>query len=167
MIHPDSFYSENDYPQRQQKSSMWARIKDEIAGRSKIFFLSDRRSFLYGMAASFLLMFAAVGVYATLRGAIEYSQPQAVKLDKAYQSAIREFEELAVQTVSENQNSITNELALTRKEHLHLLDRAIHELKQETNSNDLSTLKRSRLRQLYSLKLKLLQEMIEQGEIEL
>ena len=167
MIHPDTFYSENDHPGPHQIKSMWARIKNEISPSRKFFFLSDRRSFLYGMAASIVLMFTAVGLYTTLKGAIELSQPQAVKLDRAYQSAIREFEEVMFQAVGGNQNELNKELVLTRKEHLQLLDAAISELKQETNSNDLSSLKRARLRQLYSLKLKLLQEMVEQGEIEL
>ncbi|MBI4429008.1 MAG: hypothetical protein HY562_07800 [Ignavibacteriales bacterium] len=167
MIHPDQFYSADDYPADRQRASMWARIRREMGGPSRFLFLADRRSFFHGMAASFLVMFAAVGVYTTARGAIEYSQPQAVKLDRAYQSAIREFERIAIQTMDGSQSELSKELSLTRKEHLELLDKAINELKLETNSNDFSSLKRVRLRQLYSLKLKLLQEMVEQGEIEL
>ena len=167
MIHPDTFYSENDNPAPHQMRSMWARIRRGISSSPKFFFLSDRKSFLYGMAASIVLMFTAVGIYTTLKGAIEFSQPQAVKLDRAYQSAIREFEKVALQAVGGNQNDLNKELVFTKKEHLQLLDAASSELKRETNSNDLSSLKRARLRQLYSLKLKLLQEMVEQGEIEL
>jgi hypothetical protein len=167
MIHPDSFYSKNDSPTPGQRRSMWANVRKSLRPSAKLFFLSDRRSFLYGMAASFLLLFSAVGVYTTVRSAVEYGQPQEIKLDQAYQSAIREFEKVALQTTKDNQAGLTQELLLTRKEQLQMLEKAINELRKETNSHDLSEMKRAKLRHLYSLKLRLLQEMVEQGEIEL
>ena len=59
------------------------------------------------------------------------------------------------------------EILSTREDQLRSLDAAIVDLKNEVNGHDLSPLKRARLRQLYSLKLRVIQEMIEQGEIEL
>ena len=167
MIHPDSFYSKNDSPTPDQMRSMWANVRKSLRLSSKLFFLSDRRGFLYGMAASFLLLFSTVGIYTTVRSAVEYGQPPEIKLDQAYQSAIREFEKVALQTTKDNQAGLTQELLLTRKEQLQMLEKAINELRNETNSHDLSEMKRSKLRHLYSLKLRLLQEMVEQGEIEL
>jgi len=167
MIHPDSFYPKNDYPTPGQRRTMWINIRKTFLSSPKLFFISDRRSFVFGMAASFLLMFSAVGVYTTVKRAVEYGQPPEIKLDQAYQSAIREFEKVALQSTKTNQGGLTQELLLTRTERLQMLEKAINELRKETNSNDLSEMKRARLRHLYGLKLKLLQEMVEQGEIEL
>ena len=167
MIHPDSFYSKNDYATPHQSLSMWNSIRKNLRLPSKFVLMTDRRSFVFGMAASLLLMFSAVGVYTTVRSAVEYGQPPEIKLDQAYQSAIREFEKVALQTTKVNQGNLTQELLLTRKEQLHMLETAINELRKETNSHDLSEMKRARLRHLYGLKLKLLQEMVEQGVIEL
>lgn len=167
MIHPDSFYSTNDFPTANQRRFMWLKIKKDSLRTATLFLVSDRRSFAFGMAASLLLMFSAVGIYTTVKSAIEHGQPPEIRLDKAYQSAIREFEKVALLPTNLNQGGLTRELLLTRTERLRMLEQAIDELRKETNSNDLSEMKRARLRHLYGLKLKVLQEMVEQGEIDL
>jgi len=54
-----------------------------------------------------------------------------------------------------------------RQQQLTLINVAIANLRKETNGKDLSPLKRERLRGLYSQELRILQEMIEEGDIEL
>ncbi|MGB2869922.1 MAG: hypothetical protein WBD36_15845 [Bacteroidota bacterium] len=165
MIDPGTFYNQNDLPDRKTKDLLWKSIHRGIGNRW--FHALERRSFLLGMAASLVLMFAAVGTYMSVKDAVEYAQPNIVKLDRAYQAAIREFENL---TATEGMHKVSAQATSSlesRKEQLRLLEQAIEELRQETKGNDLSELKRAKLRELYGKKLRILQEMVEQGEINL
>ena len=167
MIESGSFYSKKDTPNKKIQERLWHSIADRItptaAGPKKSF---DRMSFLYGIAASFVVMFTCIGVYSTYRQVADVSLPQEIKTDKAYQSAIREFESV-VYAKPNSASSERNNRNVLRKKQLNFLDDAINELRQETNSHDLSPLKRQRLHELYNLKLSLLQEILQQGELEL
>jgi len=166
MKTPEEFYQGRGTPSIQTRQQMWTAIENALnAGHSRKLFYFDRRSFLYGIAATIVLMFTSVGVYTTLQNLINSSKPETIRLDSAYERAIQQFEPFvpAVSSVSPNARNILT----TRKEQLQSVDGAIVELKKEMNGTDVSPLKRARLRQLYSLKLRVIQEMIEQGEIEL
>lgn len=168
MIDRKNFYSERDYPTASARKRMWQAVEAFVGGRKQaVLFAFDRRSFVYGLAASMILMFTSVGVYTTVKNALEYSQPQAIRLDNAYQSAIHEFEEVAARGLLRGGPTTNDEIVSDKREQIRQLDAAINQLRRETNARDLSTLKRARLRELFSMKLKLLQEMVEQGEIEL
>jgi hypothetical protein len=169
MIKPEQFYQQNDLPDKGTKARMWRNIRNATQ-RPAFSFLSiaDKRSFIWGMAASVIMYFASVGIYTTVRQSVQNSRPQVVRLDAAYQSAIKEFENVVPQIVS---NVGTNpggaSYVAVRKEQLLKIDGAITGLKMESTGADLSSLKQKKLRELYSMKLKVLQEMIENGEIEL
>jgi hypothetical protein len=106
-------------------------------------------------------------MYTTVKQIAERSQPQEIKTDKAYQTAIQEFENIVHSPKNENVNSKKDDRSLQRKTRLTYLNGAIDELKEGLNSHDLSPLKRQRLIELYNLKLTLLQEMLQQGDIKL
>jgi hypothetical protein len=130
--------------------------------------VNDRRSFLYGMAATVLLGLALVGAWTIAQQAFENSRPQPLRLEEAYVSAIHEFE-LVVPSVDVNTAQYSRDTGQLSQRHaqLRLVDAAITELRRQTNGTDLSPMKRERLRDLYSRKLQILQQMIEEGEIEL
>ncbi len=169
MITPDKFYSKEYHTTHDSKIRMWKNISRELLKRKGSFLhIPNKRSFFYGIAASFILYFTALGVVGTIKQTIEQSQPQVVKVDKAYQSAIREFEKIAPRvkyTTAANRSG--QDYASVRKEQLDNLDATIESLRKETPSGDLSPLLQTRLRQLYSMKLQILQDMIENGEITL
>lgn len=166
MISPNRFYESNDHPTEELKQQMWNAIEKGLRQRSRAtMFIVDRRSFLYGVAASLVFAFTAVGLYATFQRIIDSSEPQSIRLDSAYEMAIRQFERFVPATASVT--PVQKEILSTRQDQLKHLDAAILDLKKEMNGNDISPLKRARLRQLYSMKLQIIQEMIEQGEIEL
>jgi len=169
MIKPDKYYSKEDHPTSQSKKRMWYNISRKLASRKSSFlFIPDKRSFIYGIAASFILYFAVLGIADRIKQTIEQSQPQVVKVDKAYQSAIREFEKIAPQVkYTAATNRTGQDYASVRKEQLDNLDATIESLRKETPFGDLSPLLQTRLRQLYSMKLQILQDMIENGEITL
>lgn len=168
MIDPQQFYAKEDHPTGDTKKLLWSGISRRLfpSHRSSVLTF-DRRSFVYGIAASFILMFTMVGIYSTVTHVVERSQPQEIKADNAYQSAIREFESVVSAAQTVQASSRKDERTALRKTRLTYLNGAIDELKQGLNSHDLSPLKRQRLLALYNLKLTLLQEMLQQGEIEL
>jgi hypothetical protein len=169
MITQDKFYSKEDHPTSESRTRMWNNINRELPKRKGSFLhIMDKRSFIYGIAASFILYFTALGVVGTIKQTIEQSQPQVVKVDNAYQSAIREFEKIAPQVkYTAAANRTGQDYASVRKDQLDNLDATIESLRKETPSGDLSPLLQTRLRQLYSMKLQILQDMIENGEITL
>ena len=168
MIDPQQFYSKEDYPTGKAKKRLWSGVSQRLFSSHKSSVpMFDRRSFVYGMAASFILMFTLVGIYSTVSLVIERAQPREIKADNAYQTAIREFESVVFTAQTVQASSGKDERSALRKTRLTYLNGAIDELRQGLNSHDLSPLKRQRLLALYNLKLTLLQEMLQQGEIEL
>ena len=169
MIEPGHFYSDEDEPGKSRKLAMWKSIeRSSRVLRPQTVFVADRRSFLYGMAATIVLGLSITGAWSLARRAMEDAQPTPLRLEQAYVSAIQEFERVvpAVTTKTADRPQFAGQLR-SRQEQLSLINTAIAELRRETNVKDLSPLKRERLRGLYSQELKILQEMIEEGEIEL
>jgi hypothetical protein len=169
MIKPDDFYNSGDSPSAKQKEAMWAEIRSHRPAPGSVTSLVwDRRSFAFGMAASLILGLALYGGWSILREALEASRPQPLRLEQAYVSAIREFEQIVPASGAGASQSTRAVGQLTkRREQLELVDRAIADLRLQTNGTDLSPLKRDKLRQLYGMKLQILQQMIEEGEIEI
>ncbi len=129
-----------------------------------VFAIRDRRSFVYGMAAMLLLFFSSIGVYTLLNSAMQSRQPAELQFDEAYRSAIEEFESV-LPAVAKNEPG--ESVMIIKRQQMALIDHAIKELREDIARTDLSPLKRSRLRQLYGMKLRVLQEIIEQGDVEL
>lgn len=169
MINKDEFYGNEDNPSSPQRERMWKVI--DGASRSKkmhIFNIGDRRSFYLGMAASVILFFTVVGAYVTTRQIVYSMKPEEVKVNNAYQSAIKEFEKVVPSVVSSMQTSEGMRSYMdSKREHLRLLDEAIAQMKNESAGQDLSPLKQLHLRQLYTEKLIVLQEIAEKGNTEL
>jgi len=169
MIEPGDFYTADDLPDNKNKDTMWRSIQRSASSlRPKSLMIRDRRSFMYGMAASIVLGLALVGAWTVARQAFENSQPTPLRLERAYVSAIQEFERVipSVAVKSADRPQAAGQLR-DRQQQLTLINAAIADLRKETNGKDLSPLKRERLRGLYSQELRILQEMIEEGEIEL
>ena len=169
MINPNNMYREDDFPTGEERNSMWRKIEKSIAPvRTPIFFIHDRRSFVYGIAAAFVLYFASFGAWQAVKQQMEGDLPVEIKVDQAYRSAIGALEEVIPVALPHQQTTPQDSGILSaRQQQLQLLDTAIINLRKETGANDLSPVLRARLRQLYSLKLQVLQHMIEHGEIEL
>jgi hypothetical protein len=168
MIKQEEYYPENFIPDKERKKKIWQRIEKQIAQRKRIGFLMfDRRSFIYGIAASIVLYLSVIGLMHLVNGYREGSQPTELKLDRAYETAIKEFERVVPAiTTAASKNSQTLYEVNDRKEQLRQIDEAIYRLRTEIGTVDLSPLKRSKLRELYSMKLQILQKMIEEGDIQ-
>ena len=169
MIDPRDIYQEDDLPTGAEKKAMWQTITTRIGFRkTPVFFIHDWRSFSYGIAAAFILYFAVFGAWQAVKQQMEGDLPAELKVDQAYRSAIGALEEIVPVALSDQQaNPHGSGVISARQEQLQALDTAIANLRKETGGNDLSPVFRGQLRQLYSLKLQVLQQMIEHGEIEL
>jgi hypothetical protein len=159
------FYAGGDHPSEKQRKRMWSAVAKTLPRRPFIF-IPDLRSFSYGVAAAAVVYFAAVGVSATVGTMVAGGKPEAVRLDEAYQSAIEQLERVAPRAVA-NRDGVAAPSLAARHSELDNINAAIRDLQALTGGRDLSPLKQKRLRQLYSLKLQVLQDMIENGEIEL
>ena len=165
MIKPEEFYSPSESPDSLARQRMWRVIAGQME-KPRAFVLYDRRSFVLGVAASIVLMFAVYGVWSLARNLFENAQPEPLKVERAYVSAIREFQ----QVIPVDQGADTSQASgrlQDRRAQLALLNEAIAALRNETNGRDLSPLKRARLRALYSKQLSILQHMMDEGVIEL
>jgi hypothetical protein len=169
MIKPEDFYTPEDAPGKRTTAGMWRSIQRQTEPlQATRWFVNDGRSFLLGMATTIVVGLALVGAWTLARQTFESAQPQPLRLERAYVSAINEFEQvLPVATAKVSQTPQSKEEMTQRAQQLSLVDAAISQLRLQTNGTDLSPLIRGRLRQLYALKLQILQQMIEKGEIEL
>ena len=169
MIDPNEFYGTPNSPSEHSKRKMWESIESGIIPPvHKRLFALERRRFLYGIAAAIILGFTSIGIYVTVKNAIDYAQPSEVRIDRAYQSAIHEFEKVSLD-IHSNATPLPSdaEVRASRQDQLRELETAIAQLRTDTRPGDLSPLKRTKLRELYAMKLSLLQTMLEQGDLEL
>jgi hypothetical protein len=164
-----NFYDDETLPGPDIKRKMWKNIEKGIKPERKRFLgISDMPSFYFGIAFSVVLFFAAIGVYTVGRQVIYNAKPEEVKLNAAYQSAVKEFEKVVPVVVSSgSQSENMREYIAAKKEQLAFIDSAINNLLKELGTTDLTPVKQARLRQLYFSKIKTLQEMIDKGDVEL
>ena len=169
MIDEKNFYENDELPDNRQKQKMWKNIDSGIKPKTRLVFrIKDMPSFYYGMAASLIILFTAIGIYTSARQFMYNAKPGEIKLNTAYQSAVKEFERVvpvALATMPQTEN--IKEYIAVKKEQLSYLDMAIEEIKGETGTTDITPIKQIKLRQLYFAKLKVLREIIDKGEIEL
>ncbi len=169
MIQPDEFYNKNDYPDSQSTGRMWNSIRNSLRRRrTPVFSFIDRRSFMFGAAAALLLWFAGIGIVSMVRQSVDTAKPGEERVDEAYLSAIEEFEKIIPsQSVQPGYYDVTNGYLTLQYKRLLDIDTAISDFKREIGSNDYSPLIRQRLRQLYRMKLAVIQELLNQGVKEL
>jgi hypothetical protein len=168
MIKPDEFYTHDDTPGPKIRAGLWQRIRTQAEPlRTRPWIIADTRSFIFGMAATVIAGLATVGAWTLGHQLFDNAQPQPLRLERAYVSAINEFENvLPIVTTSLSQAPRTRDALTERSRQLSFVDAAIRQLRLQTNGTDMSPLIRERQRQLYAMKLRILQQMIEQGDIE-
>lgn len=163
----EQFYTDNDRPSHEAKKRMWGVISRSTGPSRVLFAIRDSRSFFAGMAAAVLLLLSSTGMYFLANQFAESRQPNEVRFDEAYRSAIKEFEDVLPSPVQVSSVETSGGRLQSRIQQLALIDQAITELRIGIDRTDVSPLKRSRLRQLYSMKLQVLQDIIQQGDMEL
>lgn len=165
-MNSDHFYRESDHPTPQDKKRMWNRIEAAVRPPTGLR-IADRGSFVYGMAASLLLLFSAYGVYHAVQHVTETRTPAALRFEEAYRSAIDGFEDVLPAAINAADPDRAPGITDMQRQRLALIDAAIREMQADVNRTDLSPLKRSHLRQLYILKLQAMFDIIERGDTRL
>ncbi|OGU54959.1 MAG: hypothetical protein A2V66_10175 [Ignavibacteria bacterium RBG_13_36_8] len=163
MINPNDFYSKDEIPGFNRRQKMWRGISKSIK-REKEKFLRrlEFRSFILGIAASGIAFFTIIGVYTSVKNLSETKLPDQIKINNAYRNAINDFEKALPVAVNNGDRSVqVDDWISSRKEQMENLNNAIYELSTESQIRDFSPLKQQRLWELYRLKLKILDEMIE------
>lgn len=168
MISPEDFYEAADHPAPEVRRKLWKMIERQLPHkRPPLFIIPDRRSFIFGIAASVVLYLASMGAIQVVRQTSERSQEPALKLDRAYQSAIRELESVVPHFAMQAKSADRSGQVASWEQQLGLVSTAITDLRHEIETKGPSTIKLTRLRELYTLKLQVLQSMIEHGDMEL
>ncbi len=172
MIDPEQFYQKSDNPSSGSRRRMWRSIESRIGPRSSPWLVLERRSFMLGMAATVIMLLAGVGAVSAVNRLIDNARPEAARVDRAYMSAISQFEDLTARLTPTSATKGTapelqsrRDRFLSRQEELQSLDLGIEQLRADLRTGELSPVSRARLRDLYSRKLIVLLDMIEQGEI--
>ena len=161
MINPKEYYQE-DIPGSESKKRMWKNIKNEIKPvHNYSGYLFDRKSFILGLGAAFVLLFAVIGMYTVVNQLMYRNTPPNLKLNSAYLSAIKQIE-TTLPRGNKNTGSVeVDEYIEIQKEELKEIDDAINSFRNEYPEHDYSKIKQDRLRQLYKLKLEVLEKIIE------
>ena len=163
-MNPEQYYTKDDHPSSAARGRMWKNISAKTQIPAPVLSIRDRRSFLYGMAASFLLILSVAGLISIVEKTMNANQPVEVRFDNAYRSAIAEFEDVLPSITSPSTTNTQADFLKVKQQQLDLIDQAIRDLRSSIARTDLSPVKQSRLRQLYSLKLQVLQDLLEHGD---
>lgn len=163
MIDPKDFYSDEENPQQPVKRKMWRKISKEIKReRKKIFGDIELRSFVFGLAAAVIAFFALTGVYTTIRNLSEKKLPDQIRINNVYKKAVADFEKaLPLATDKKDRTVKVDDWISSRHEEMQNIDAAIVQISNDLQHRDFSPLKQKRLRELYRLKLKIIDEIIE------
>ena len=157
-----TFYGDDYSIPFRTKSRMWRNIKRELRPeRKSILSVIEFRSFAFGMAAAVILFFTVVGVKTTLSGYIESKKPVTQKINNVYSETIDRFEKtLPIVSVDGSSSIKDQRLIPVKMEELRTIDEAITIFKDDMGKNDNSPVKQTKLRELYKMKLQILNELL-------
>jgi len=159
------FYQRSDLPTKDEKSSIWRVISQEIPAKSRNLSMIKIHfpSFIYGSVASILLILSVFGV-ATLYSKV--SLPTQNRIDVSYEDAISTM------------NTVSHELIDLAPVHkrpmleakqgtMEEIDSAIAEIRSDMLLKGNTEYKQRQLRRLYAIKLDYMKELLLKGEQEL
>jgi hypothetical protein len=162
MIAPDNFYNHEDSPDHGERQRMWKRILQTLPmPRRRVFVIRDIRSFVYGMAATVVLGFAALGVAQFIHQLRQSSEGEQIL---AYQEAIRRFEAAVTATAQTSGDEGNGRMASWNKE-VDMVEQAIQDLRIDIRQKGSTPLKAAKLLKLYALKLQILQSIVDNSGV--
>jgi len=162
MNKQNKFYDDNEYPNKELSEMMWEEIKHNITPIKKEFnFLIEKKSFAFGFAAAVLLLITSINLYTYLTSFTIRSEPEISKINRVYSQTINGMEKLLPAALF-NETKIVNvdKRLQADLENFSNVNQAINELKFEFVPDDISLIKQKRLRTLYQIKLKIIEQLI-------
>lgn len=161
MIDKKDFYDNNDSPDSGTRSRIWKNVKREIDERKQPHYKIDFRSFAFGMAAAVILFFTFIGVRTTFLNYMENTKPIDERINQVYLETINKFENKLPIILADRKRSVKlDDMIDVQQEELQSINEAIKDLKSYKESFDQSPIKQRRLRELYKMKLEIINEII-------
>ena len=169
MIDKKDFYEPDESISPSVKKELWKNINSSITPqKEKSFWSFEYRSFAFGMAATVILFFTFIGVKSTVSNFIYENKSYNEKINNSYQEVIGSFEKTLPLILANKERSIKLDDILSEKtEELKVINYAINEFKDNSNSIENSPIKEERIRKLYRMKLEIINDIIELEEREL
>lgn len=165
MIQRKRFYRPEENLTPNEKTKMWSNIKQHISTGENEFPFIHWRSFSFGVAAVIILFFTVLGAGHFFNEIMYGEQPEIVKVNQAYESAIKNFEKLLPENfVTAGYEINIDEEMSSKIEKLSTIDEAINEMNSAISTKDHSKIKQKRLLDLYQMKLNVIEEIIELEE---
>lgn len=165
MIDKNKFYNEKDFLNENKKEIIWNKISNEINAGTKRNFHFEWRSFLIGAAAAVFLLFASIGIKTVIENQIFHSEPEYVKLDRSIREAANKFEKFIPAGREIEYGSVAvDDFISSRKEKLENVNYGITELQKDLGGVRYSQIKYRKLRELYLMKLNIIEEIIKMEE---
>ncbi len=161
MIRRTEFYKEEDRITRVQKSRIWQAVHFQLfSGDLKSHFNFEWRNYTLGMATSVILFLAGIGVWTLIGDSRINAESELSLLNSTYSQAIYKLEKIAARKLSNSNVKNLDELLQAKSERLNSVSNAISEIKTNKELREFETIKEKRLRQLYLMKLEILDEII-------
>lgn len=163
---PD-FYSPEDSPTSWEKQRMWNAIELAVA-EQRLHQVKPLhwKSFWIGCAASILILFAVVGMFAIGSSFLNKSAGQTSLLDKNYERAMNQLISVTpdlMQQAGEVERSVIE----SKIKRIEDLDAMIEEIRNDMLLNGTSTVKRMQLKRLYAMKMDHVKELLLLDEVAL
>ncbi len=162
MKQQNKFYERNESPDSELSKKMWNEIeKNIISNRKEFNFTIERKSFTIGFSAAAIFVLIIFNLYAFLSNIAFNNEPEIMKINRTYSKTISRMEILLPASLfDENQSINLDEQLVANLENLNGVNQAINELYSDFSSQDLSLIKQERLRNLYKMKLDVLESLI-------
>ncbi len=161
-INPDEFYSKDDNIPGKLKQDTWNSIKSELAEEQKSWF--QWRSFAFGFAAPVIILFMLIGVSTTYKFFTAEPKLPDMEVSEAYIRAAGQFEKVLPKIREKAREVSIDDRISARFEELDTLNVAISDLKYEITQNSYNKVKTNRLKDLYRMKLEIINRILELEE---
>jgi hypothetical protein len=157
----NEFYKKSDSPDFKTRLRMWNSVRREIRKEKQSYYGLDFRSFSLGMAAAVILFFSFIGIRSTVLNFIESKRPLDERINRVYDETIDKLENKLPMVLSGKKKSVNvDDLIEVQLEGLESINDAIVDLKLNQDSYNQSPVKQRRLRELYKMKLEIINAII-------
>lgn len=162
MIRKEKFYDDNEKLRLSRKKKIWNNVNQYISNQPKSVIHMDWKSFAMGIAATILFLFTGYGIFSSVESLIYNQQPDYIKVNNIITSFTDDLETQVNQIHKPSGNipiSIDDYIS-SRKEKLENINYGIKDIRTELNTVSDSEMKHKKLRELYLMKLSVIEEII-------
>jgi len=160
-----NYYKKQDELRTGEKNKIWNALKDELPSSSFSYITLHWKSFWFGQAAAFLIIFTGMALF-YLSGSTSSPPVESNSIQETYTITLQELIS-AQQFVDEPTSEPAYETLQSELKGLKEIDNIIDELRRDMMTNGTSNAKRRQLKQLYATKLDYAKKLILTSEVNL